>query len=105
MLLQLRRDLLRERVARLVHGAQQALDLEPRIEGLAYLAYGLYQVAQALQRVVLALHRNHHRLGRDQAVEREQIERRRAVEQNEVVFRRDRAQCRLEPRLAVLEAY
>ena len=48
----------------------------------------LHQVGQAFQRVVLALHRDQHAVGGAQAVQRQQRQRRRAVEQDEVVVGR-----------------
>jgi hypothetical protein len=89
VLLELGRDVLRERVARVVHRAQQALDLEPRIEVRAHLLEGLQQVRQAFERVILALHRDEHRIGGAQSVQRQEAERRRAVEQDEVVVGSD----------------
>ena len=53
----------------------------------AHLLQRLDQVGQAFERVVLALHRDQHRVRRAQAVEREQRQRRRTVEQDEVVVR------------------
>ena len=86
--LQLGGDVLRERVARVVHGPQQPLDLERRIEMRAHLLDGLHEIRQPLERVVLALHRDQHRVGRAKAVQREQRQRRRAVEQDEIVVAR-----------------
>ena len=72
----------------------------------------LHEIGQAFERVVLALHRDQHRVGGAQAVERQQRQRRRAIEQDEIVFGRDlvdrRAHLRqrfgqrvLQPRLAL----
>ena len=66
------------------------LDLEPRIEVRAHFLHRLHEIGQPLERVVLALHRNQHRVGRAQAVQREQRQRRRTIEQDEIVIRRDR---------------
>ena len=58
------------------------------------------QRAQAFQRVVLALHRHDDRVGRGQRVERQQRQRRRAVDEDEVVVVAQRLQRALEPLLA-----
>ena len=94
MLLELGRDVLRERVARIVHRAQQALDLEPRVEVRAHLLDRLDEIGKSFERVVLALHRDQHRVGRAQPVERQQRQRRRAVEQDEIVVGGDSADRR-----------
>src|ERR1019366_160661 len=44
MLLQIRGNVERKRVARVVHGSQQALDLEPWVEMRAHLSYRLHQI-------------------------------------------------------------
>jgi hypothetical protein len=78
-------NLLGQRALAVVHGAQQAFDFEPRIEVVAHLAQGFDEVGQAFQRVVLALHRDQHGIGGDQGVDGQHVERRRAVDQDEVV--------------------
>ena len=45
------------------------LDFQIRVQMRTHLAYGIDQIAQAFQRIVFALHRNHHRAGRTQAVQ------------------------------------
>ena len=82
---QLRRDLLRERVARIVHGAQQSLDLQAGVQVRTHPFDGLHQVAQPRQRIVLALHRDHHRLGGGKPVDSEEVEGRRTVDEHEMV--------------------
>src|SRR5213079_414720 len=103
VLLQLRRHLLRERIARIVHGSKQPFDIELRIQVLADFLDRVDEVGEPLERVVLALHRDHHRIGRHQSVQGEYVQGRRAVEQNEFVLRRDRLEGALQARLAVLE--
>src|SRR5258708_4591640 len=104
MLLQLLRDLLRERVSRVVHSAQQAGDLELGIQVRAYALDRTDQIGEALKRVVLALHRDQYMLRRSQRIHREQAERRRTIDQDEVVVARDALERGLEPRLARLQA-
>src|SRR3981081_2164549 len=54
VLLQIRGHVERKRVARVVHGTQQALDFKARVQMRAHLAYGLHQVGKSFERVVLA---------------------------------------------------
>src|SRR2546428_4872589 len=86
VLLQIGRHVERERVARVVHRAQQSLDFELRIQMRTHAADGLDQIGQALERVILALHRNQNAVRGAQTVEREQRQRRRAIQENEIVI-------------------
>ena len=72
MLLELRGDVLGERIARVVHRAQQTFDLEPRIQMRTNFANGLHEIRQTLERIVFALHGNQHRIGGAQSVQRKQ---------------------------------
>jgi hypothetical protein len=83
--LQLLADLLLQRDARVEHHAQQADDLQVAVQIGVHLLDGVDQVRQAFEREVLALHRHDHAVRRAQAVEGEQAQRRRAVDQHEVV--------------------
>ena len=89
MFFELGRDVLRERVARVVHRAKEPFDLEPRVQMRAHLADRLHEIRQTFERVVFALHRNQYGVGGAQAVQRQQRKRWRAIEQNEVVIARD----------------
>ena len=60
VLLQIGRYIQRERAARIVHRAQQSFDFQLRIQMRTHAADGLDQIGQALERVILALHRNQH---------------------------------------------
>src|SRR5438309_3825951 len=80
VLLQLRRHLLRKRIARIVHCSKQPFDIELRIQVFADLFDRVHEIGEPLERVVLALHRYHHRIGCDQSIQREHVERRRAVD-------------------------
>src|SRR6266849_3270990 len=103
MLLQLRRHLLRERIAWIVHRSKQPFDIELRIQVLADLFNRVHEIGEPLERVVLALHRDHHRIGCDQSIHREHIERRGAVEKDEFVLAGDRFERAFQTGLAVLE--
>ena len=92
-------------VAHVEHGAQQALDLQRRIEPLIDALDGIDQRAQAFQRVELALHRHDDRVRRGQRVQRQQRQCRRAVDQDEVVALAQRRQHGLEPLLAHVFAH
>src|SRR5216117_65988 len=103
MLLQLRRHLLCERVTRIVHGSKQPFDIELRIQVLADLLDRVDEIGEPLERVILALHRDHHRIGCHQSVQGEYVQGRRAVEQDEFVLLGDRSECSLQAGFAVLE--
>ncbi len=77
---QLPRDVVRQVVARVEHGAQQALDLERRIQEAPNLVDGLEQRGQPLQREIFALSGDHHRVRRHQRVDRQHVQRRRAID-------------------------
>mgnify|MGYP006955158455 CR=1 FL=1 len=72
-------------VARVVHGTQYALNLKIRVHRFLNLLDGVHQGRQAFQRVILALHRNKHGIGGRQGVDRQQTQRRRAINQDVVV--------------------
>src|SRR3989442_663002 len=57
VLLQLRRHLLRERIARVVHRSKQPFDIELRIQVLAHLFDRVHEIGEPLECVVLTLHR------------------------------------------------
>src|SRR5437879_7146970 len=56
VLLQLGRYLLRERIARIVHGSKQPFDIELRIQVLSDLLDRADEIGEPLERVVVALH-------------------------------------------------
>jgi len=85
MALQLVGDLHGEGAPRVVHRAHQRLDLDGRVQVLLHLAQRPHQVGESLERVVLALHRDDHGVGRGEAVHGEHVERRRAVDEHVVV--------------------
>src|SRR6266540_1166962 len=93
VLLQIGRHVERERIARIVHRAQQSLDFEPLIQVRAHAADGLDQIGQAFECVILALHRNQHAIRGAQAIEREQRQRRGAVQEDEIIIVGDFRDC------------
>ncbi len=76
------RDLPRKRCPLIVHGQHHALDLQARIERGLDLLDVLFQLRDTLESEELALHRHQHRVRRDHRVERQQIERRRAIDED-----------------------
>ena len=84
------------------HGQQHALERQLRIHVFLDHAHGRHQLAQSLERVILALERNQKAVRCAQAVERQQAERRRAVDEHIIVFVLDLVEHELEPRLAVI---
>ena len=84
------------------HGQQHALERQLRVHVFLDHAHGRHQLAQSLERVILALERNQKAVRCAQAVERQQAERRRAVDEHIIVFVLDLVEHELEPRLAVI---
>src|SRR6201993_3525511 len=82
--LELRHDLLRQAGAIVKHGEHHALDRELRVERRADALDRVEQLADTLERKVLRLHRNQYRVARNQGVESQEVERRRAVEHDEL---------------------
>ena len=76
-------------VARVVHGAQQAADMQLGVEHGADLLDGVHQRGETLQRVVLALNRHDHRVRRGERVDGEHVQRRRAVDDDVIVVAAD----------------
>ena len=96
----LRRHLLGEVHSCVEHREQHSLDPEPGIEVILDQAYRADHLRHALKREVLALERDQHRIGRGERVDRQQSERRRTIDQDEVVGVADRSERSLESRLA-----
>ncbi|MNJ55202.1 hypothetical protein D3C77_506790 [compost metagenome] len=92
MFLQLRRDIVVQAQARVVHGPQQALDLQLRVQPGGDALDVIHKVAETFQCVVLALHGDDHAIGSDQGVEGQHRQRRWAVDEDEVVVLADRRQ-------------
>ena len=82
-------DLLLQSDARIEHDPKQADDLQVLVEVGVHLFDRVDQIGQAFEREVLALHRHDDAMRGAETVEREQTERRRAIDQDEVVFGAD----------------
>ena len=76
--------------------------MQPRVEPLAHELHGLQQMSQTLEGVELALQRHQNAVRGDEGVDRQQAERRRAVDDDPAV-EIDALQCVLEPALTVLD--
>src|SRR5699024_4746158 len=74
------------------HGHQDAQDLELEVVTVAHLLDRVHQQREAAQGEVLGLHRDHHGIRAGERADGEQAERRRAVEDDEVVILHHRAQ-------------
>ena len=85
MLADLARDLAAEARASVVHGDDDAEDVELRIQVLLHERDGVEQLGEPFERVVLGLHRDEDLPRGDQRVDREHAQRRRAVDEDEVV--------------------
>ncbi len=93
-----------QRDAGIEHHPQDADHLELRVDVGVHLLDRVHQVAQAFEREVLALHRHHHAMGAGQAVEGEQAEAGRAVDEDEVVGFVDRGEGAAKAPVAALDA-
>ena len=78
-------DLIGELGAGVVHHAHDRADLELRVQVAPDEVDVAQQLAESFERVVLALDRDEHLLGRAEPVDGEQAERRRAVDEDVVV--------------------
>ena len=95
------RHLLPEIRALVVHRHQHAGDVERRVERAAHAAQRGDEIGEPLEREVFAVERNQHGVGGDERVEREQPERRRRVDEDEVEAVAERVEHEAQPRLAV----
>ena len=78
-------DLVGQAVAAVEHGQRDADDAELGIEALLDALDRLQQLAQSFEREEFALQRHQQRIGRGQRIERQQAERRRAIDEADVV--------------------
>ena len=65
------------------------MNLEPRIKVTLHAIDRLHQMRQAFQRIELALHRHEHGIGCAKRIERQQSQRRRAINQHMIVGQGD----------------
>ena len=68
-----------------VHRHEQSQELQAGIQIVPHHVHGLHELGQPFQRVKLALHGNEDEISRRQGVERQQPQRRRAVDDDVVV--------------------
>ena len=85
MSLQLLVDLVCQTQACVIHGEEESLDLECRIEARLDDAYGVEQLGDALEGEILGLDRDYHRVGGGEGIDGDESERRRAVDEYVVV--------------------
>ena len=97
------RDLLPEVRALVVHRQQHAFDVERRVERGAHAAHRGDEIGEAFEREVLAVQRNQHGVGGDERVQREQAERRRAVDEDVVEVGRAAARATRRRRVSRVE--
>ena len=98
------RDLLSEVRALVEHRQQHAFDVERRVERGAHAAHRADEIGEPFEREVLAVQRNQHGVGGDERVEREQAERRRAVDEDVVEVVAQRREQRAQPLFALRRA-
>ena len=91
-------------VSRVEHGEHDSLYGERRVVAALDPVDRGHQVGEPLERVVLALQRHDHAIGGDQRIEREQPQRRRAIDEHVLVTDRvrDRARQRLTQALGAI---
>ena len=85
-------DLLRQIRSLVEHGHHNALYLERRVNAAVAHLDRAHQIGDALERVVFTLDRNQHAVRGCERVDREQLQRRRAVDQNEIIIVPNRLQ-------------
>ena len=95
------RDLLAEVRALVVHREQHAFDVERRVVGAAHAAHRAHEIGEAFEREELAVQRDEHAVGGDEAVQREQAERRRTVDHDVLEAVAQAVDEILQPALAV----
>ena len=86
MALEVLADLLLQSGARVEHHAQQANDLQLRVQVGMHLLDGVYQIRHAFQGKVFTLHGHHHTMGCAQTIEGEHGQGGRAVHQHKIVI-------------------
>jgi len=103
MLLELVRDLLRQRHARVKHDAQQTDYLQVRIQVGRDFLDGIGKIGQTFQRIVFALHGDDHAMGGAQAIQSQQRQGWRTVDENEVIVSIDLGQSFTQAFVAVIQ--
>ncbi len=82
MLAHVEGDELAQIVTAVVHGQHHALQFEPRVQSPPDPLDRAHQLAQAFERIEFALHRHQCRVGGDQGVDGQQVQRGRTVDQH-----------------------
>ena len=96
-------DLLGEVGAVVVHGEEDTFEGQARVEGLGDAVERGHELGYAFEGEVFGLHGDEEAVGSDQGVEGEEIESRRAVEQDEWVVGADRGEGFAELEFAIFE--
>ena len=96
-------DLLAEVRAFVDHREEHAIDVERGVERGADAAHRADEIGEAFEREVLAVQRNQHGVGGDERVQREQAERRGAIDEDVIVLVAERRDEGAQPFLAVGE--
>jgi hypothetical protein len=96
------RDLFRKCSAVVVHRQKDALDGEGWIDRASEPGQGIEELRDALESQEFALNRDEDRIAGGERVDGKNIEGRRAIDQNEVVFFAKRLDRLLEPVLAIV---
>ena len=97
-------DVLREAGALVMHGDQDARQLQCRVQFPAHESEGVEELDQALEREILGLNRNDHAIGGSQSVDGHGAQRRRTVKEREVKPLANRAEPLAQTDLRSLDA-
>src|SRR5581483_11027070 len=100
MLDELRRDVVAEIVANVVHRAQQAFDFEVRIEARTHRLDRVEQARKTFEREIFALDRDQHAVCRRQRVDGQEMQRGRAIDEDGLIAVAELGQMLLEARFA-----
>jgi len=95
------RDLARQIGPFVVHREKDSLNLELMRERVAHLIDGIHELGYPFKRKELALDGDQHGLGRDEGIQREEIEGWGAVDKNVIVARPDLVENLLQPVLPI----
>ena len=86
------------------HSQQNAFQRQLRVQRAPHNANRVHQVAETFQSEILALNRNQNAVSSTEGIQRQKLQRRRAVNENEVIFRRQLVQRVLQKKFAAVHA-
>ena len=99
---QFRCHLLRQVGAIIKHGQHHAFNRQVWIEAGTNPLHRVEQLGDSFERKIFRLHRNQHRIRRDQRIQREQIQSGRTIQYNKLIAITNRRECILQPKFPAL---